>query len=459
MKIVSFTMVNNESDIIESFIRYNSNFVDEMVIIDNGCSDHTMKIVSNLINEGYAITTYDESLEAYDQFRLDNKYIKKIIDEKSPDIIIPLDADEFLTGSDNPRRILDNLSLGCIYYVNWQWFVLTDHDDNKEPFIPRRLQYCFDKPVWNYSDNTPVTKTIIPARYYAKHNLKLSMGHHRVFGDSDIITKELPNLRLAHYRAISTLQIISKTMCYTLRDIATMDNNFETAQRTNQMYLIEQGKDMSDIVRQISYGGYKANIVHNPINLSWCTKSLDMKYEKIAEEPLTERILCTGQEMAIRAYNSERNKKEKKLLSPVLVCMDGVREGECVFPDPSNHITIMASMYNVRGYLTFREEIKFLKANYRLIVDPSFAKFLPHKYIIIPRTLDFESTRKRLMKSGIPSEVIISETLYKKHLTVFGQIYCYILFIPSFIGRICQYVKRNGITHAYNKIKGRVSGK
>ena len=76
MKIVSFTMVNNESEIIESFVRYNYNFVDEMVIIDNGCTDSTIKIVRNLINEGFKITVYDESLEAYNQYRLDNKYLK-----------------------------------------------------------------------------------------------------------------------------------------------------------------------------------------------------------------------------------------------------------------------------------------------------------------------------------------------------------------------------------------------
>lgn len=32
-KIISITMVNNESEIIESFIRYNYNFLDEMVIM------------------------------------------------------------------------------------------------------------------------------------------------------------------------------------------------------------------------------------------------------------------------------------------------------------------------------------------------------------------------------------------------------------------------------------------
>lgn len=56
MKVVSFTMVNNESEIIESFIRYNYNFVDEMVVIDNGCTDNTVEILHNLIHEGYKIT-------------------------------------------------------------------------------------------------------------------------------------------------------------------------------------------------------------------------------------------------------------------------------------------------------------------------------------------------------------------------------------------------------------------
>lgn len=125
MKIISFTMVNNESEIIESFIRYNYNFIDEMVIIDNGCTDNTMQIIFNLIKEGYKISVYDESLEAYNQYRLDNKYLTKIIAEKNPDLIIPLDADEFLTADSNPRKLLEQLDLEKIHYVNWQWFVMT----------------------------------------------------------------------------------------------------------------------------------------------------------------------------------------------------------------------------------------------------------------------------------------------------------------------------------------------
>ena len=171
MKIVSFTMVNNESEIIESFIRYNYNFLDEMYIIDNGCTDNTIKILHNLINDGYKIVIYDESLEAYDQFRLDNKYLNKIIEESNPDLIIPLDADEFIISDHkDPRKEMEKLSLDKIYYVNWQWYVMTEKDDPKETFIPRRLKYCLKKNSvelfrWNTCD-----ESYLPARYFKDKN-------------------------------------------------------------------------------------------------------------------------------------------------------------------------------------------------------------------------------------------------------------------------------------------------
>ncbi len=457
MKIASFTMVNNESEIIESFIRYNYNFVDKMFIIDNGCTDSTIEIIRNLISEGFDITIYDESLEAYNQYRLDNKYLNKIIDEYDIDLVLPLDADEFLTADTNPRLELEKLNLNKIHYVNWQWFVLTEKDNMKEPFIPLRLQYCFDKPAWNYVDATPVTKCIIPTKYYKRLNLKMSMGHHTVFGNDNVEIESHSSLRFAHYRAIGEEQLIYKTTCYTIRDIATMENNFETAQRTNQMALIESGASMWDAAVEASYGGYTGNIVHNPINLEYCEKSLcEMKYSMLSMEPLKERVKNIGREMAIRAYNSERSKKEKAFLKPIILVLDGIRGDECIFPNPSNHLTILTEMYNVRGILTDSEEIKFLKANYRLIVTAEFAKFLPHSYIVIPNTLDFDETVKKYKSLGIDENKIISLKDYRKSIGIFGNIYASLLFIPSMVGRIMAYVNRNGVKGTIEKIKSRM---
>ena len=187
MRIVSFTMVNNESEIIESFVRYNYNFIDEMVIIDNGCTDSTIKIINNMIHEGYKIKIYDESLEAYNQFRLDNKYLNKIINEMDADLILPLDADEFIIADGDPREELERLSLDKIYYVNWQWYVMTKEDDPNELFIPRRMKYCLKRPAWNYSDGSPVTKVLVAAKYYKTMQFRDLKTQYTVLKDEMIL--------------------------------------------------------------------------------------------------------------------------------------------------------------------------------------------------------------------------------------------------------------------------------
>ena len=458
MKIVSFTMVNNESEIIESFIRYNYNFLVDMYIIDNGCTDNTIKILHNLKNDGYKIVIYDESLEAYDQFRLDNKYLNKIIEESNPDLIIPLDADEFIISDHkDPRREMEKLSLDKIYYVNWQWYVMTEKDDPKETFIPRRLKYCLKRTVWNYSDGTPVTKVILPARYFKEKKLTMSMGHHTVYGDKSIAIEEINNIKLAHYRAISEEQLVYKTCCYTMRDIATMGNNIETAQRTNQLAKIESGISMHDAAIEASYAGYPKEITENQIDLSFCEPgSLTIKYSELSSESIAERIMRTGQEMAIRSYNLERKIKEYMWLEPIVLWLDGIRKTDVFLPDPSNESTFLVAKYNVRAYLTMQEEIKFLKCNYRLLVNPEQVKFIPHQFIVVPSTCDVEDVRMKLHDSGFSTDMVISVSEYRKKLGLIKCFYSDLLLIPGMIVRIKKYIGRNGINGTIKKIRERL---
>lgn len=458
MKIISFTMVNNEAEIIESFIRYNSNFVDEMVIIDNGCTDNTIPIVRNLKEEGYKITVYDESLEAYNQFRLDNKYLDLIIKEKKPDIIIPLDADEFLTADKNPREALESLSLDRIYYIHWQWYVMTEKDDQSIGFVPQKMKHCLKEAPWNYSDGTPVTKVIIPAKYYREKKLTMTMGHHSVYGNSNITVDEIDHIKLAHYRSISELQLVSKTSCYTVRDISTLENNFETAQRTNQMSIIEKGTDMHDATITASFGGYEsAEVIEKPIDLSYCDeKTTKIKYQELSNVPLWVLNRNTGCEMALKYYNLERKNRERKLLKPIILWMDGVRGKECIFPDPGNLSTFIVAKANVRAYLTLTEEIKFLKANYRIILTPDWVKFVPYQYIVVPDQAQLESVKESLRAYNIPEEIIVSWSQYLKKIGILKRIWCQIGVISGMLKRVRDYLKRNGIKTTVSKIKERL---
>jgi glycosyltransferase involved in cell wall biosynthesis len=458
MKIISYTMVNNESEIIESFIRYNYNFVDEMVIVDNGCTDNTIKIINNLISEGYQITVYDESLETYNQFELDNKYINLVIDELEPDIVVPLDADEFITADGDPRTALESLSLNTVYYVHWQWYVLSEIDCAEEPFIPKRLGYRLKQTLWYLPENYITTKTILPAMYFKKKNLTLSMGHHTVFGNGDIETKNIENIHFAHYRIISKEQFIYKTMCYTVRDIATLGNNVETSQRTNQMAQIEAGHDMQQVAIEASYCGYPKMTEYAPINLEYCKKSsINVRYSAISKEKIESRILDIGREMAIRNYNFERNKREKPLMQKILLVMDGEKGTDYISPSPTNNLVVLTELFNVRGYITTCKQMRFLKVNFRLIVTPDIAKFLPYSYIVVPNTVNYSAIKEKLIQEGINQSKIISIDDYKKQLGFLRMLYCYLLLIPSIIIRIQKYIKRNGIRHAMKKIKERLS--
>lgn len=457
MRIVSFTMVNNEAEIIESFIRYNSNFVDEMVIIDNGCTDNTIPIIRNLINEGYAISIYDESLEGYDQFRLDNKYLNLICNKKNADLIIPLDADEFIISENNPRKSLEQLSLDKIYYIHWEWYVMTKEDDQEENFIPKKMQYCLEKTPWNYSDGKPVTKVIIPAKYYKEKNLTMTMGHHSVYGKGNFRIEEINNIRLAHFRSISTQQLVSKTVCYTVRDISALENNYETAQRTNQMAIIDSGIDLNETTILVSYGGYESSIVYKPINLRHCdNKTMNMKYQLLSNTSIELVSRKTGCEMAIKYYNLERKIRERKFLPPIIVWMDGIRGEKCIFPDPSNELTFITAMVNVRAYLTVEENIKFLKANYRLIITPEWVKFIPHAAIIVVDDKSVDDIKNKLSLYGLDREVKTWKQ-YKKDLNYFQRLWCAIGFITGMYRRVQRYWKRNGRTTTIKKIKERVN--
>lgn len=128
----------------------------------------------------------------------------------------------------------------------------------------------------------------------------VTIGKGSVIGAGTLMTKDIPADSIIVDRAISEEQLVYKTCCYTMRDIATMGNNIETAQRTNQLAKIESGISMHDAAIEASYAGYPKEITENQIDLSFCEPgSLTIKYSELSSESIAERIMRTGQEMAI----------------------------------------------------------------------------------------------------------------------------------------------------------------
>ena len=67
-------MVKNESDVIESFVRYNLNILDGMIILDNQSSDNTLEILNLLKKEGLNLYIIKDEDREFDQAIKTNNY-------------------------------------------------------------------------------------------------------------------------------------------------------------------------------------------------------------------------------------------------------------------------------------------------------------------------------------------------------------------------------------------------
>ena len=214
MRIMSITILNNEADIIESFVRYNMTYLDKMIILDNGCTDNTILILKLLIQEGYDIEIINESKSEFEQFYLMNKYMQFISERYKPDWIIPLDADEFLMCEKySIRDYIKKLPRDRGYKVHWRQFVIKGDENQEEDFVCRKF---------NYSVPHPVGKVFFPVEFFLTNDLILLAGQHDLNG-KNLVIENLPDMYMAHYPHRSFQQVQAKALCHSVRYINYMN--------------------------------------------------------------------------------------------------------------------------------------------------------------------------------------------------------------------------------------------
>ena len=125
MKIAAISMVKNESDIIELFIKINSRFFDAIYILDHGSTDSTAQIVRLMKKSGYNVYYTLLSDKIYNQSKITTSAIRQIAHLVLYDYLMPLDADEFIPDEqidfikDFLRERQGNLDIG---YFPWKTY-------------------------------------------------------------------------------------------------------------------------------------------------------------------------------------------------------------------------------------------------------------------------------------------------------------------------------------------------
>ena len=96
MKIVGVSMVRNEADIIEVFVRHNLAFLDALVVIDHGSADATLGILAALQKERLPLRLLANPDMRFLQTEAVTDVTRRLIEAGDADVVLPMDADEFV---------------------------------------------------------------------------------------------------------------------------------------------------------------------------------------------------------------------------------------------------------------------------------------------------------------------------------------------------------------------------
>lgn len=394
-KIVSYTILNNEEDIIESFVRYNFVYIDKMIIIDNGCTDHTIDILKLLIKEGYDIEIFDESLVDFEQFGIMNKYLQKIANEYDSDIVIPLDSDEFLMcDSKRVRDVLEKMSLDKVYLVQWQNFVLRKEDDEKEMFICRKIKYSYLHRDY---------KVIIPTRLITK-DMILRTGQHDILAEK-IERVLLPELKLAHFSYRSIEQAKTKTMCHSIKYINYLNRQDAEGMHRNVFasHCIQSNDEswFFDTFNERIKRGALSEVKYAPMPLEIeRMQNVNLKYTHLVTNNAFSNICRLAQVLAVKSYNHSIEEKFVKNVPVVMIYGTGNSAKNLLTGMPMDII-------NIRGYINSNPDVEFTMFNRRLVVTPKMLKFFRYDRIVISSKEHFREMYDTLISYGILEEKIV----------------------------------------------------
>ncbi len=308
MRLISYSMVKNEEDIIEMFIRRNLNILDHMYISDNMSSDKTKKILNSLIAEGLPITVWDDLDPRHLQSKKTTSAYKKISKNDEFDAIFFIDSDEFLIG--DTSKLDDYYKLGAVYELKRVRYIISELNSSQINF--------FSLMEYKYKEKES-SKSMI---FHDQNNYdKIRIGegnHHIYYHGKGKLNKGALNLQIAHFPIRSKEQFIRKNL---IGWLALMQNEPQMNKKEKPIgshwrnayrFIMDRNCDLSDkdfyqyLYKANSIDELKEKVIYDPIKTD-----IKLKYTKVFSEKSTLTLLAKAYEKSIE-YNWQNILKSEK---------------------------------------------------------------------------------------------------------------------------------------------------
>ena len=120
-RIVGLSMVRNEADIIESFVRHNVAFLDELHVIVQPSGDGTDRILGKLAEEGLPLVVIENNDAGFMQGEHLSSHARRLLATAQCDAVVVLDADEFIKAPDRTSLVNAISAIPAGLFGCWEW--------------------------------------------------------------------------------------------------------------------------------------------------------------------------------------------------------------------------------------------------------------------------------------------------------------------------------------------------
>lgn len=306
-KIAVISMVKNEADIIESFVRHTLTFADVMLVAEHRSTDATPKILEKLQAEGLPLQVMEISAVEQVQSEVLTQLMMRAAVQEKADIILPLDADEFLVTdrAENCRQQLQRLDSRKIFSLDWVRYVLAEPEIGQSEFLLSRN--CL-------RERAPevLKKVIVGSQVLEQAALFLTQGSHAMaYRDSQelmaIETQPVVGMHLAHFPWRGQEQASSKEACGWLTNVAKYSVHTNMANHWHRSFqCLQRGECLRPAPLKMPVKGEP-----------WTGPVPRMQYTAPGSASLLRNLLSLGEQLA-EAYREESILRRQRVVSILL---------------------------------------------------------------------------------------------------------------------------------------------
>ena len=324
MKLAVIAVIRNEIDIIQAFLSHTASLFDRALLLDHGSTDGTGTLLEAACKARPGWVRWRVEVPGHHQALFSAFAMRHLFETTDTDMVLFLDADEFLNVSDRAtlELALDNIA-GERTAGQFEWI----------DCIPERLDgqtLRLGDPLWTHVAEAPFPKVVVPRRFYAATGgaLTPSSGNHSIVpNDGGSVSYHRLGFML-HVPLRSVSQLRQKIVTGALATLARSDNaNHENSHWFDALpRLAEADITESDLIHLACSYGHKPKS-WSPIGLAdlpalgFVRQALDVANQTLALPVLPPpvdgwRLLAA----LVRDWRPEHDRDIKLVLAGDVLC-------------------------------------------------------------------------------------------------------------------------------------------